>query len=105
LPINGEIMKYAIALLAIVSGVAFAGDVYVQPHVNRNGTYVQGYHRTTPDSNPYNNYSTQGNVNPYTGQAGTVNPYQQPSYQQPQPVYQGGNNRAMSGTCLYGQNC
>jgi hypothetical protein len=30
------------------------------------------------DNNRLNNYSTQGNVNPYTGQMGTVNPYSQP---------------------------
>jgi hypothetical protein len=69
--------KVLFVLGLLVAGSAMAGDVYVQPHVNRNGTYVQGYHRSAPDSNPYNNYSTHGNVNPYTGQAGTVNPYQQ----------------------------
>lgn len=37
--------------------------------------YVQPYTRTSPDNNPYNNYSTQGNINPYTGKEGTVNPY------------------------------
>lgn len=80
-----------------------AGDVYVQPHITKNGTYVQGYNRTAPDSNPYNNYSTQGNVNPYTGQQGTVNPYatSQPAYQQ--PSY--GNNRGQSAICPYGQRC
>lgn len=70
-------MKYLILLCAMIGASAFARDVYVQPHVTRSGEYVQGYHRTAPDSNPYNNYSTQGNVNPYTGQAGTVNPYEQ----------------------------
>lgn len=99
-------MKYLILLCAMIGTSALARDVYVQPHVTKNGDYVQGYHRTAPDSNPYNNYSTQGNVNPYTGQAGTVNPYQQPSYQQPQPTYHGyGNNRGSSGICLYGQQC
>ena len=30
--------------------------------------------RSTPDSNRLNNWSTQGNVNPYTGQPGTRSP-------------------------------
>lgn len=31
--------------------------------------------RTAPDSTRQNNRSTKGNVNPYTGKAGTKNPY------------------------------
>ncbi len=38
-------------------------------------TYINGYNRTPADGNPYNNYSTQGNVNPYTGKEGTVKPH------------------------------
>lgn len=75
-------MTFVVAVL--LAGSAFARDVYVQPHVTKNGTYVDGYHRTAPDSSQFNNYSTQGNTNPYTGQAGTVNPYTQ--QQQIQPV-------------------
>jgi len=74
---------FAVLLLAVVA-VPVLADEYVQGYYRKDGTYVQGYHRTTPDNNPYNNYSTRGNVNPYTGQAGTVNPYQQ---QQVQPAY------------------
>lgn len=36
-----------------------------------NGTYVQPYERSAPNSTRQDNYSTQGNVNPYTGAAGT----------------------------------
>jgi hypothetical protein len=81
-----------------------ARDVYVQPHVRKDGTYVQGHHRSAPDGNPYNNYSAQGNVNPYTGQAGTVNPYQQYQPAPVQPVYPS-TNRGQSGLCPYGQRC
>lgn len=49
-------------------------DQQVNGYSRSNGTYVEPYHRTAPDSNPYNNYSTQGNVNPYTGQVGHKNP-------------------------------
>lgn len=48
------------------TNVAFA-DVWVNGYTRSNGTYVQGYYRSSPDSNPYNNYSYPGNLNPYTG--------------------------------------
>jgi hypothetical protein len=65
-----------IALAALLFATAAqAQDQYVNGYYKSNGTYVQGYYRTAPDNTTLNNYSTQGNVNPYTGQAGTKNPY------------------------------
>jgi len=49
-------------------------DQLVNGYSRQNGTYVDSYHRTVADDNPYNNYSTRGNVNPYTDAPGTVNP-------------------------------
>jgi hypothetical protein len=40
---------------------------YVRPHYQRDGDFVSGHRRTNPDSNPYNNYSTSPNYNPYSG--------------------------------------
>jgi len=81
-------MKKLVLILAALVAVSAFADEYVQGYYRKNGTYVEGHHRTAPDGNPFNNYSTQGNVNPYTGQPGTVNPYlaPQPVYT-PQPVY------------------
>lgn len=47
-----------------------------------NGTYVQPYYKSTPDSTRWNNYSTRGNYNPYTGSKGYTSPYKSytPSY-------------------------
>lgn len=75
-------LKACIAVLAlsIAAPVLAQSSNYVSPHVRSDGTYVQGHFRTNPDSSPYNNYSTRGNINPYTGRVGTVNPYQQPTY-------------------------
>jgi hypothetical protein len=53
-------------------------DTYVNGYYRKDGTYVQPHHRSDPDGNPYNNYSSQGNYNPYTGQTGHVNPYPTP---------------------------
>lgn len=73
-------MRLLIAALSFVflTVSAFAGDVYVNGYTRNNGTYVQPHMRSAPDGNPYNNFSTQGNVNPYTGSIGTHNP--NPSY-------------------------
>ena len=79
-------MKKILALLALASFVgAVQADTSVRGYTRKDGTYVQPHMRSSPDSNPYNNYSTQGNTNPYTGQAGTRNPYeyQTPSYSAP----------------------
>lgn len=66
--------KVICGLLLLVGAVASAKDVYVNSYYRKDGTYVQGYHRTSPDNDVYNNYSTKGNVNPYTGKEGTVDP-------------------------------
>jgi len=44
-----------------------ADAVHVNGYYRSNGTYVNGYERTSPDSSPYNNYSYPGNYNPNTG--------------------------------------
>ena len=71
-------MKTFIAATLISLGglsAVHAGSTYVDGHFRRDGTYVPGHHRTTPDSNRLNNWSTRGNTNPYTGRQGTVDPY------------------------------
>lgn len=50
---------------------AFAKDTYVSGYFRKNGTYVQSHYRSAPDGDVSNNWSTRGNVNPYTGQMGT----------------------------------
>ncbi len=72
----------AAAIVLACSSAAAQKSTYVKPHVTKNGTYVEGHYRTAPDSSRLNNYSTQGNVNPYTGKAGQADPfkYQAPSY-------------------------
>jgi hypothetical protein len=72
-------MKLVIASLLFASSIASAASTHVDGHVRRDGTYVPPHFRTTPDSSLTNNYSTQGNYNPYTGREGTVNPYAPPS--------------------------
>ena len=68
-------MKKAILFIVFLFAAAnsFAqSTVYVQGYTRSNGTYVQGHYRTAPDATIINNWSTVGNVNPYTGKPGTV---------------------------------
>ena len=59
----------------ILSGSFVYADQWVRGHYRSNGTYVQGYYRSSPDSSRYNNYSTKGNTNPYTRKRGYKDPY------------------------------
>ncbi len=54
----------------VIVGATALGQVRVRGHVRRDGTYVQPHYRSNPDGSFYNNWSTQGNVNPYTGEPG-----------------------------------
>ena len=38
----------------------------------RNGTYVSPYYRTNSNNTKLDNWSTKGNINPYTGKKGTI---------------------------------
>jgi len=76
----------AIAVAALAFS-AHASDTYVKGYVKADGTYVPGHYKTEPNATKLDNYSTKGNVNPYTGKAGTVDPYKlpTPTYTTPQP--------------------
>lgn len=48
-----------------------SNSTYVKGYYKSNGTYVQGYYRTKSNNTNLDNYSTKGNINPYTGASGT----------------------------------
>jgi hypothetical protein len=48
-----------------------APPVWVNGYYRQDGTYISGHYRTAPDDTDLNNWSSQPNVNPYTGQKGT----------------------------------
>lgn len=49
------------------------GEHYVSGYVRRDGTYVQGHMKTDSDDSFWNNWSSEGNINPYTGAVGHRN--------------------------------
>lgn len=63
-----RIVVLALAAIFICSA-AYAG--HVNGYTKSNGTYVQGYERSSSNGTVQDNYSYKGNTNPYTGQQGT----------------------------------
>lgn len=88
-------MLVVVALALTTATGSTQAQTYVQGYTRADGTYVQGHYRSAPNNSRLDNYSTRGNVNPYTGAAGTVDPYptpyqssySAPVYQPQQPVY------------------
>lgn len=65
-------MKKLLFIIAILFTTALSfAQVSVRGYYRSNGTYVQPHQRTAPNYTRNDNYSTVGNVNPYTGKAGT----------------------------------
>ena len=56
--------------LIIVPNMKAYADVYVKGYYRSNGTYVDPHYRTSPNNSTYDNWSSYGNTNPYTGQKG-----------------------------------
>ena len=77
-------MKILAAAILAATALSAIAQTHVQGYTRKDGTYVAPYVRTAPDHTNLNNYSTQGNYNPYTGSAGTVQPNY--SYTPPAPI-------------------
>lgn len=63
-----------LSLFVILSVQIVFSQVRVSGYTRKNGTYVQPHMRSSPNSNPYDNYSFPGNTNPYSGKTSTGNP-------------------------------
>jgi hypothetical protein len=69
-------MKFlSLLLIAMMFSFSAFSDTYVRGYYRKNGTYVQPHYRTNSNSTRLDNYSTRGNVNPYNGRVGTLDPY------------------------------
>jgi hypothetical protein len=60
-------------LFTVSSSAVEARTIRVKSYTTRRGTYVNSYYRTSPNRYKFDNYSSKGNYNPYTGRAGTIN--------------------------------
>lgn len=66
-------MKHFTALLFaffLLSPLLSYADQQVKGYYRSDGTYVQGYTRSSPNNTVRDNYSYKGNKNPYTGKTG-----------------------------------
>ncbi len=55
---------------------AEAKIIRVKPYYKPStGRYVQPYYKTSPNKTKFDNYSTKGNYNPFTGKKGYANPF------------------------------
>lgn len=79
-------MKQGLLLLALLSFAAVA-DEFVNGYIRSDGPYVAPHMRSSPNSTRFDNYSSQGNTNPYTGQRGS-----QRNEFSDQPAYNQGRN-------------
>ena len=78
-------LLFIVVTVAVLADGTFAAERVKGYYRDSDGdgykeTYVSPYYRTEKDNNPYNNYSTQGNTNHYTGEKGYVNPYNDNNY-------------------------
>lgn len=58
-------------IFLLLASTLFAGDVAVKGYTRKDGTYVKGHMRSSRDGSVSNNWSTAGNINPYTLKVGT----------------------------------
>jgi len=63
--------KIGLLLLLLIGSLTVANAQWVNGYTKSNGTYVSGYNRSSANYTKRDNYSTKGNVNPYTGKVGT----------------------------------
>ena len=78
------IMIGVLVCVGVCGGQARAWDVYHRGYVNPGtGTYVAPHYQTPPDNTRSNNYGTQGNMNPHTGEWGTRPAYPQGTWMTP----------------------
>lgn len=66
----------SLALILNVFSFAEASVIKVKGYFKPStGTFVQPYFKTSPNRTKWDNYSTKGNINPFTGKKGTVDPW------------------------------
>lgn len=70
-----KIINLLIIFSFLLSPICYAKTVRVKGSFTKTGTYRQPSVRTSPNKTKLDNWSTKGNVNPYTGKKGTVDPF------------------------------
>ena len=58
------------AATLVILATSIPADEHVDGYYRKDGTYVAPYERSSPNGTSADNYSHEGNVNPYTGKEG-----------------------------------
>lgn len=64
------ILTLILAVFFLIVGNETFAITKVGGYRKKSGTYVKPYFKSSPDGSKYNNWSTKGNINPYTGKKG-----------------------------------
>lgn len=74
-----KVLSTILISLVLLLGVSFSAEAktarvrgYIKPSTGR---YVAPHFKTSPNSTKWDNFSTKGNTNPFTGKKGYVNPW------------------------------
>lgn len=70
-----QIFLFGIFSICCFISLFAQSDVYINGYYRQNGTFVQPHFKTSPNNSMFDNYSTKGNFNPYTGKPGWIDPY------------------------------
>jgi len=72
-----KIASFLLLIALVFGGLSMASSAdastRVKGYYKKSGTYVMPSYRSTKDSYKFNNYSSKGNSNPYTGKKGYKN--------------------------------
>ena len=63
-----------LTLFASLDNSDARSTVSVRGYTTSKGNYVAPHYRTSPNNTRIDNWSTRGNVNPFTGKSGTKSP-------------------------------
>ena len=64
-------MKKVVIFVLLFASMNMFADKHISGYYKSNGTHVNSYMRSNANSTKSDNFSTYGNINPYTGKAGT----------------------------------
>lgn len=73
--ILGFVTLLLVLSFALVNTTSVDAAQRVKGYTKKNGTVVQPYIKSSPNKSKFDNFSTKGNINPFTGKKGTVNPF------------------------------
>ena len=68
--LNQSISNYAPSTTIDFSSSVNYNSTFVDSYTRNDGTFVQSHYKSMPNDTNWDNYSTKGNVNPFTGSTG-----------------------------------